>query len=144
MRRAHLLLLVALALLLTACDPPGRKKKEVSPVPETVIGTLPSDESASLKGDAAKGKTLFASNGCGGCHVYKPAGSAGNVGPDLDNLADDAQKANQGPLPAYVSTSIKNPDSYVVPGFQAGVMPSYGGQLSDQQIADLVAFLTKP
>jgi cytochrome c2 len=145
MRRPALLLaLLALALLLTACDPPGRKKKEVSPLPETVVGTLPQDQSSATGGDAASGKTLFASNGCGGCHVYKPAGSAGAVGPSLDNLPADAKKANQGPLPAYVSASIKTPDSYVVPGFQPGVMPSYGGQLEDQQIADLVAFLTKP
>ena len=144
MRRAQLLLILALALLLTACDPPGRQKKEVSPLPETVIGKLPEDKSASLTGNAEQGKTLFASTGCGGCHAYKPAGTAGEVGPSLDNLAADAQKADQGPLQAYVSSSIKSPDSYVVPGYEAGVMPSYGGQLEDQQIADLVAFLTKP
>ena len=144
MRRAQLLLLLAFALLLTACDPPGRKKKVVAPTPQTVIGTLPQDQSASLTGDAAKGKTLFLSNGCGGCHVYKPAGSAGKVGPDLDNLAADAKKANQGPLQTYVANSIKSPGAYVVPGFPDGVMPSYGGQLTDQQVADLVAFLTKP
>ena len=144
MRRAQLLLIFALALLLTACDPPGRKKKVVAPAPQTVIGTLPQDQSASLTGDAAKGKTLFLSNGCGGCHVYKPAGSAGKVGPDLDNLAADAQKANQGPTQTYAANSIKNPGAYVVPGFPDGVMPSYGGQLTDQQVADLVEFLTKP
>ncbi|MDQ5820719.1 MAG: cytochrome c [Actinomycetota bacterium] len=144
MRRAHVLLLLALALLLTACDPPGRKKKVVSPLPETVMGTLPEDQSASLTGDPTKGKALFVSTGCGGCHVYKPAGTSGKVGPDLDDLAAHAEEADQGPLPAYVSTSIKNPDAYLVPGFQEGVMPSYGGQLSDQEIADLVAFLTKP
>ena len=144
MRRAQLLLILALALLLTACDPPGRKKKVVAPAPQTVIGTLAQDQSASLTGDAAKGKTLFISNGCGGCHVYKPAGSAGKVGPDLDNLAADAQKANQGPPQTYVANSIKSPGAYVVPGFPDGVMPSYGGQLTDQQVADLVAFLTKP
>jgi cytochrome c oxidase subunit 2 len=109
-----------------------------------VIGTLPKDQTSSLKGDAGKGKALFLSNGCGGCHVYKPAGSAGKVGPDLDNVAADAKKANQGTLPEYVATSIKNPGTYVVPGFPNGVMPNYGGQLTDQQVADLVAFLTKP
>jgi mono/diheme cytochrome c family protein len=144
MRRAQLLLILALALLLTACDPPGRKKKAAAPVPQTVIGTLPQDQSGSLKGDATKGKPLFLSNGCGGCHTYKAAGTAGKVGPDLDNLAADATKANQGSPQAYAATSIKNPGSYVVPGFPDGVMPSYGGQLTDQQVADLVAFLTKP
>jgi mono/diheme cytochrome c family protein len=50
----------------------------------------------------------------------------------------------QGALPEYVANSIKNPGTYVVPGFPNGVMPNYGGQLTDQQVADLVAFLTKP
>ena len=144
MRRAHVLLILALALLLAACTPPGRNKKVAAPLPQTVIGTLPKNQSTSLKGNAAKGKPLFVSSGCGGCHTYKPAGANGKVGPDLDKLAADAKKANQGPLPDYVSTSIKNPGTYVVPGFPNGVMPNYGGQLTDQQVADLVAFLTKP
>ncbi len=71
------------------------------------------------------------------------AGSAGKVGPGLDTLAADASKANQGPLDQYTFSSIKNPSAYVVPGFQDGVMPAYGAQLTDAQIADLAAFLTK-
>jgi cytochrome c oxidase subunit 2 len=113
----------------------------VAPTPVTVVGTL-KQATPTAKGDPAAGKPLFASNGCGGCHTFKPAGSNGKVGPDLDNLAADAQKANQGSLEEYTATSIKSPDSYVVPGFQAGVMPSFSS-LSDQQVADLVAFLTQ-
>jgi mono/diheme cytochrome c family protein len=138
-------MVVLLALLVAGCSPPGRKEKVASPLPETVKGNLPAQpKSAAVKGDPAAGKSLFASQGCGGCHTYKPAGSGGKVGPDLDNLASDAKKANQGPLVSYVNTSIKNPGAYVVPGFQNGVMPNYGSQLSDKQIADLTAFLTKP
>ena len=142
MRRAQLLLVLALALLLTACDPPGRKKKVVAPAPQTVIGTLPQDQSASLTGDATKGKALFLSNGCGGCHVYKPAGSAGKVGPDLDNLAADAKKANQGALDQFVETSIVNPSAYVESGYP-DVMPKSYGNLPQKQLSDLVAFLTQ-
>jgi cytochrome c oxidase subunit 2 len=133
MRR--LLPLAALALALAGCG----GGKVVSPVPVTVIGTVAQGPTG-----AAAGKALYDSNGCGGCHTFKPAASTGKVGPDLDNLAADAKKANQGPLQTYVANSIKNPGAYVVPGFPDGVMPSYGGQLTDQQVADLVAFLTKP
>ena len=97
----------------------------VSPTPQTVVGTL-----------------LFTTNGCNSCHTYKPAGSTGTVGPDLDKLAADAQKANQGTLEEYTATSIKNPGGYVVPGFPNGVMPGFT-QLTNQQLADLVAFLTQ-
>jgi mono/diheme cytochrome c family protein len=111
------------------------------PTAQTVVGSLPT--AAPIKGDPAAGKTLFVSSGCGGCHTFKPAGTKGKVGPDLDNLAADAQKANQGPVDQYTFASIKNPSAYVVPGFQNGVMPNYGTQLTDTQIADITAFLTQ-
>lgn len=135
MRR--LLLLPLLALVLVACG----GGKVVSPTPRTVVGTLPQAKPVG-KGDAANGKKLYGAQGCGGCHTFKPAGSSGNIGPDLDKLAADAQKANQGSLEQYTFDSIQNPSAYVVPGYPNGVMPSYGAQLKDAQIADLVAFLT--
>ena len=113
----------------------------VAPTPETVIGTVP-QATPVAKGDPAAGKQLYASNGCGGCHAFKPAGSAGKVGPDLGNLAADAKKANPGSLEQYTAESIKNPGAYVVPGYSDGVMPAFSS-LSDKQVADLVAFLTQ-
>ena len=108
-----------------------------TPFPVTVIGTLPQAPTG-----AAAGKALFTANGCGGCHTFTPAGSTGKVGPNLDNLAADAQKANRGSLEAYTRESIKHPNVYIVPGFQAGVMPDFGSKLTDSQIDDLVSFLT--
>ena len=108
-----------------------------TPFPVTVIGTLPQAPTGS-----AAGKALFEANGCGGCHTFAPAGSTGKVGPNLDNLAADAQKANRGSLEEYAKESIKNPNIYIVPGFQAGVMPDFGTKLTDSQINDLVSFLT--
>jgi cytochrome c oxidase subunit 2 len=135
MKRA-VLVLIGSCLVLAGCG-----GKVVSPTAATVIGTLPKAGGVS-GGDAAAGKALFASQGCGGCHTFTPAGTNGKVGPDLDHLAADAQKANQGSVEEYAATSIKNPSAYTVPGFPAGVMPSYSS-LSDQQVADLVAFLTQ-
>jgi cytochrome c oxidase subunit 2 len=133
------LVLIGSCLALAGCG----GSEVVAPTAKTVIGTLPESGGASIgKGDAAKGKALFSAQGCGGCHTYKPAGTSGNVGPDLDNLAADAKKAGQGTVPEYAAESIKNPSAYTVPGFPAGVMPSYAS-LSDTQVADLVAFLTQ-
>jgi mono/diheme cytochrome c family protein len=132
MRR--LLPLAALALALAGCG----SGKVVAPVPVTVIGTVPKAPSGT-----AAGKALFLSNGCGGCHTFKPAGTNGKVGPDLDNLAADAKKANQGSVDAYTRESIENPDAYIVPGYPKGVMPSFAGTLTDSQINELVAYLTK-
>ncbi len=137
MRRLPALGLAALAAAVAGCGSQG----VVAPTAKTVVGTLPKAAPVA-KGDPAAGKKLFASQGCTGCHTFKPAGSKATVGPDLEKLAADAQKANRGALDQYTFESIKNPNSYVVPGFPANVMPNFG-TLSDTQIADLVAFLTQ-
>lgn len=124
------------AFLLAGCG----AGQTVSPVAKTVKGPLPTTKTA--PGDPVKGKTLFTANGCSACHTFTPAGSKASIGPDLDGLAADAQKAAQGTVEEYTKASIVDPNAYVAPGFAKGVMPSFG-QLSGQQVADLVAFLTK-
>ena len=47
---------------------------------------------ADLGGPGA-GHAVFANNGCGSCHTFKPAGANGKVGPDLDKLPAYAKKA---------------------------------------------------
>jgi cytochrome c oxidase subunit 2 len=93
-------------------------------------------------GNASPGAAAFASGGCGGCHAFAPAKSTGQIGPSLDNLAADAKKAGQ-PLADYVRQSIVDPNKYVVPSYQPGVMPTtFGQSLSAQQIDALVKYLT--
>jgi len=76
-------------------------------------------------GDAAAGKAVFASAGCGGCHTLKAAGSSGNVGPNLDQL----------------HPNFKAVHDQVEHG--GGAMPAFHGQLSEQQIANVAAFVSK-
>jgi cytochrome c551/c552 len=85
---------------------------------------------------------VFAANGCGSCHTFKPAGSTGTIGPDLDTTpAKDATKDNM-PLAAFIRESIVDPNAYISPGYQKGVMPeSFGTSLSKTQLAQLVAFV---
>jgi mono/diheme cytochrome c family protein len=138
MRRAFAVLLGASVLVLAGCGSEGT----VSPTAKDVSGTLPQQTSTLPKGTAAAGKKLFASNGCAGCHTYAPAGSNGQTGPNLDKLAQYSQQANQGPLPQFVETSIVNPSAYVQSGYP-DVMPKSYGNLTQQQLADLVTFLTQ-
>jgi cytochrome c551/c552 len=93
-------------------------------------------------GDAAQGKTVFASNSCASCHTFKAAGASGTIGPDLDTAtAADAQKAGMS-LAAFVKQSIVDPNAYVPSGYSQGIMPTtFGSSLSATQLADLVAFL---
>jgi mono/diheme cytochrome c family protein len=131
MRRAvtllALLALVALPVGLAGCG----GGEEVSPTPETVEGTLPAATTAeegpasTLKGDASNGEKIFASAGCGGCHTLKAAGSTGNVGPNLDDAKPDL---------ALAMNRVTN---------GSGVMPSFKGQLSDQEIADVAQYVVE-
>ena len=129
MRRASTLV-VLLALLVGAAGCGGGE--EVSPLPETVEGTVPAattsatttgETTSSVKGDAASGEKVFASAGCGGCHTLKAAGSTGNVGPNLDDAKPDV---------ALVVNRATNGQ---------GVMPSFKGQLSEQEIADVAQYV---
>ena len=109
---------------------------------ETGTGeTATGGDNEAVEGDAAAGKQVFASNGCGSCHTFQPAGSSGTTGPDLDELPDFAENANQ-PLADFTRTSISDPNEYVEEGFPEGIMPAYD-QLSDDDLNNLVAFLTQ-
>jgi mono/diheme cytochrome c family protein len=115
-------LVVPLVLLLAGCG-----GETVTPTPETVVGTLaapPTQTGPTLpKGDAAAGKDVYASSGCGACHTLKAANSTGTVGPNLDDLKPDLQAIEE----------------QVLNG--GGAMPPFKDQLSDQQIADVSQFV---
>lgn len=147
MRR--LLLIALFATLLVGCG----GGDDTAATPETVDTTATQTDTGEtetsetetggddevVEGDAAAGEQVFASNGCGSCHTFEPAGSTGTTGPDLDELSDLAENANQ-PLADFTRSSITKPNDYVEEGFPEGVMPAYD-QLSDDELNNLVAFL---
>ena len=138
MKRAALFIAALVFVLGVAACGGG---EETTATPETVEGTLPQETGgATAKGDATKGKAVFASAGCGGCHTFEPANSTGTVGPDLDDLAASAKKAGQ-PLEPFVRESIVNPDGYVTPGYAPNIMPKTFGSLPKSQLDALVEYL---
>jgi cytochrome c oxidase subunit II len=99
-------------------------------------GTATGNGSAS-----ALGATVFKNNGCNSCHTFKPAGATGKVGPDLDQLPEEAKRAGK-PLDAFVHESIVNPSAYVEKGYPNNVMPHTYSSLPKQQLDALVQYLT--
>jgi cytochrome c551/c552 len=135
MRRGAALTAVCAAaavLVLAGCGKEGVK----TATPQTVVGTVKQE---------APGKAIFTAQGCGACHTYTPAGpdAKGNIGPDLDKLADYAKQAKQ-PLKEFVTKSIVNPEAYVQPGYPKNVMPKSYASLPANDLKDLVDFLTTP
>ncbi len=75
-------------------------------------------------GDAAAGKEVFATAGCEACHTLADAGSAGTVGPNLDQAKPPA---------TLVVARVTN---------GKGAMPPFKGQLSETQIDDVAAYVS--
>lgn len=118
-------------------------KEEESEAHETVVETTDTltaegaPPPSQPQGNAQAGGDVFASAGCGSCHTLEAAGSSGTAGPNLD-------EALQGDTADAIETSIVDPNAEVAQGFQPNVMPQdYEEQLSDRQLADLVAFLAQ-
>ena len=146
MRRRNLSLAAAGAAVLIAGVAAGcNSEGTTSASPQTVVGTLPKQTTPTTnKGNAALGKPVYISNGCGGCHTFTPAGTSGTVGPNLDKLAEYAKKAGE-PLDQFTEGAITNPPpKYVPPGYPTNVMPTnFGTTIKPQDLANLVAFLTQ-
>jgi mono/diheme cytochrome c family protein len=86
---------------------------------------------------ATTGEQIYTAAGCGGCHTLAKAGSSGTIGPSLEDLASAAQ----GNPEQFVRESVLDPDAQVADGFQPGVMPSFDGKLTDEQVQALVQYL---
>jgi mono/diheme cytochrome c family protein len=91
---------------------------------------------------ATSGEQIYAAAGCGSCHTLGKAGTTSSTGPSLDDLASAAGEREPGTSAEdYVHQSLVDPDAFVVEGFQAGVMPSFEGRLSEKQIQALTEYL---
>ena len=123
--------LIAAAAVLGAIAFAGCGSQGVaSPTPNTIIGTvsttanqLPLVPATALKGDPTKGKSIYTSASCGGCHTLAAAHSTGTVGPNLDQLKPDYRT---------VTSQVTN---------GGGAMPAFKSRLSTQQIADVSAYV---
>jgi cytochrome c oxidase subunit 2 len=89
---------------------------------------------------AAQGATLFRARGCSGCH----GANASIHAPDLDGLyGRPVQLAGGGQVIAddrYIRDSILLPDKQRVAGYEP-LMPSFSGQLSEEDLLALLAYL---
>lgn len=86
------------------------------------------------------GEQLFTQFGCIGCHKADGSG----VAPSLVGVYGSQVKLETGQTvtadQAYIENSIRHPKSQIVAGYQP-VMPDFGAQISDTQLAELVAYI---
>jgi cytochrome c553 len=157
MRRTALLLILLVAALGVVAAGCGGEEEQTA-TPETVEGSLPTDTTETdttetdttetdetettetdetettetdtattpaVEGDPAAGKEVFlGASACGTCHTLADAGTSGTVGPNLDDAAPDYE---------LVLDRVTNGQ---------GAMPSFSSTLSEQQIADVSAYVS--
>jgi len=87
----------------------------------------------------ARGKQIFASAGCSGCHS---TGSDAILGPGLGGIAQRAANRKSGMSASdYLHESIVNPTAYIVQGFSPVMPGNFGQTLTAADIDALVAYL---
>lgn len=120
------LLLLVISIFLTACS---------------------SQAPAGSPGDPEAGKALFHQTtireapACSTCHSIEPGKVI--VGPSLAGITSRAANRKPDMLPEeYMRESILNPDTFVVEGFNGGVMyQKFEDILTEEEIDDLIAYL---
>jgi len=116
MRPIHALSVLLVAAALAGCGGDGDDgggAGTTSAAPEQTQ-TEPSRTTAPAEGP--DGAEVYASSGCGNCHVLAAAGSDGRVGPNLDDAQPDF---------ASVQSQVEN---------GGGGMPAFEGDLSPEEI----------
>jgi len=98
-------------------------------------------QKAGAQSPVERGKTLFESAGCGGCHSLD---GSPKVGPTLKGLFGSRVTLTNGQTVVadeeYLRESLEEPNEQVVQGFQP-IMPSFKGSLKQDEIAALIAYM---
>jgi mono/diheme cytochrome c family protein len=89
---------------------------------ETTTTEETTTEETTTEAGAAEGREVFVAN-CGSCHTLSDAGTSGQIGPNLDSIGLDE---------AAVEEQVRN---------GGGGMPAFEGQLSDDEIAQVSAYV---
>jgi mono/diheme cytochrome c family protein len=100
--------------------------------PQLVAEDKPADQGGEAAGAApyaaqasssgADGEALFTDR-CGSCHTLSAAGTSGSTGPNLDETELDA---------AAIEGIVRD---------GSGTMPAFGGELSDEEVRAVAAFV---
>jgi mono/diheme cytochrome c family protein len=123
------------AIVLLAREPEEAEGHEGTPTTETSTTeteTQPGETEESetetqpapqVEGDPQAGEPIFTSAGCNACHTLAAANANGQVGPNLDELKPDYDA---------ILEQVEN---------GGGGMPPFQGQLSDDEIRNVSAFV---
>jgi mono/diheme cytochrome c family protein len=131
------LMLAALVVLVMGCAIAGigmgQAPAERAPAPSASAIRAAERRIAAAGAQVARGRTLFAAQGCDRCHSSAAVGADGRLGPRLDTLDEDAE---------HIAEGITEPREDTADGFPEKLMPTdYAQRMSDAEISALAAFI---
>ncbi len=90
---------------------------------------------------ADQGKAIYSQKACIGCHTLDGSNSVGPTWKGIWGEMVDTDKGRVKIDEAYIRESILEPNAKIVKGFQPNLMPSFAGQLTDDQIRAVIEFI---
>lgn len=133
-------LLVFVLAFAAACGDDDPDPTATPAAPEATATPEAADEGDD-DADVEAGRQLAAQQ-CAACHSVDGTQA---VGPTWQGLYGSEVELEDGSTvtadEAYIEESIRDPNAKIHAGYPANVMPSYDGTLSDDQIAQLVAYI---
>ena len=90
---------------------------------------------------ASQGEKMFQQLGCSTCHLLEEQGRC----PNLRNVYGNAVRLDDGRTviadEGYLRESILNPNAKIVEGFKRDIMPTFEGQVSEEGLMQLIAYI---
>jgi cytochrome c oxidase subunit 2 len=115
-------------------------KMKVVTMPEYEKWIQENEEGMTL---AQKGQKYYSDKGCVACHTVDGTPKVGPTWKGLfgqaGHVVDDGQTVTVDEN--YIRESILNPNAKIVKGFSKGVMPTFQGQITEDQLNALIEFI---
>lgn len=113
-----------------------------------ITDTVPS-ATGPTEGTVRAPDELFVAMGCAGCHnlaLPQTDSEKGPVAPNMANYHENAPNRVAGEdAETYTHNSIVDPNAFVVPGYNPGIMPqNFTDRMSEEEIQGLVEWLLDP
>lgn len=109
------------------------------------IGLVLPPTTTIIQGDIGRGEDIFKHGKndappCVTCHALAAGGFG--LGPVMKGISERAGQRVPGlDAEAYLQQSILDPKAFVVPGYRDIMYPNFADHFTDQDIADLIAYL---
>jgi cytochrome c1 len=148
----HGIVLGLVLFVVTACGGGGQQTQQPASQPEQPTQPPAAEQPAPPPAQSeeeqliARGQYLASSIGCTACHSADGTTLVGPTwkglyGHEVEVILPDGTETKVVANEEYLRESILNPNAKIAKGFQANLMPIYEGQLSEDDLKAIIAYI---